>query len=356
MKTQLTGRSVVTVAFLAICGGFLLLWLALTGISAQAQSSELVYTDVPQDAWYHEYIASLQEKGIFEGTDCEEGFCPGDPLKRWQMAVWLVRILDGQDPALINESRFDDVNDDVSWAHFVDRLSDLEVTAGCKSEPLRYCPDRSVTRSQMATFLYRAFDLPDAESPAGFTDVSEESWAFNYINALAASKITAGCKSEPFSYCPSGSVTKAQMATFLYRALEWRAGQRDEKLADHNPNNIEDYDPNTFYTEENEVSHFVKKEFIDKYSPDHPWLLRAWNHTNRPDFEYRLWQSNVAAVTFLRTDEDGSARAEVLASRSAAVMELSEGHLKDYHFSTLVHEMAHVYTLSKWRSCTSRDQ
>ena len=39
---------------------------------------------------------------------------------------------------------------------------------GCRTEPLRFCPDQTVTRSRMATFLVRAFDCPSAaDQPDG---------------------------------------------------------------------------------------------------------------------------------------------------------------------------------------------
>ena len=42
-------------------------------------------------------IDALAEMGILEGTECGEGlFCPGEPVSRWVMAVWLVRVLDGR--------------------------------------------------------------------------------------------------------------------------------------------------------------------------------------------------------------------------------------------------------------------
>ena len=44
-------------------------------------------------------IDALAEMGVFEGTECGTGlFCPGEPVSRWVMAVWLVRVLDGADP------------------------------------------------------------------------------------------------------------------------------------------------------------------------------------------------------------------------------------------------------------------
>ena len=350
MKIPLTDKSVASIIFLAVYAGFLLLWLTLTGVAAEAQTSEptydSAYDDVPQDAWYRESVASLEEKGIFEGTDCEEGFCPGEPLKRWQMAVWLVRILDGQDPGQITESRFADVDDYEDWMHFIDRLSDLGVTVGCKSEPLRYCPDRAVSRSQMAAFLYRAFDLPDAESPAGFTDVSEESWAFNYINALAASKITVGCKSKPFSYCPGGSVTKAQMATFLYRALQWRAEQAaesdDGQSADGTGQTGGESD--VFHTQRNALSVHMKEEIVDKYVADNPWLLEAWNYTNRESFEYRITGGLRHISRFPREEKDADGD---LTKMVADVLGIPERCIKNpYCQRALVHEMAHVYTLA----------
>ena len=350
MRVPLTDKSVASVISLAVYAGFLLLWLTLTGVAAQAQTSEptndSAYADVPQDAWYRESVASLENQGVFEGTDCEEGFCPGEPLKRWQMAVWLVRILDGQDPGQITESRFADVDDYEDWMHFIDRLSDLGVTVGCKSEPLRYCPDSAVSRSQMAAFLYRAFDLPHAESPAGFTDVSEESWAFDYINALAASKITVGCKSKPFSYCPGGSVTKAQMATFLYRALQWQAEQVAENDDGQNTDGNEQTgeESEVFHTQRNALSIHMKQEMVDKYTADNPWLLETWNYTNRESFEYQIMGAFDRVSIF--TDEEKDADGDLTKS-VASVLSISEYCIEDpYCQSVLVHEMAHVYTLA----------
>ena len=161
--------------------------------------------------------------GIFEGTGCEEGLCPHDPLRRWEMAVWLVRFLDGTDPARQAVTRFDDVDAGVWWAPYTDRLAELGVTAGCATGPLRFCPDKTVTRGEMATFLVRAFDLA-AASPAGFSDTGGDTHSSS-IDALAAAGVTAGCATNPLRYCPSDSVTRAEMATFLQRAVLWQKQQ-----------------------------------------------------------------------------------------------------------------------------------
>ena len=57
------------------------------------------FGDVPEDAYYSVPVASLAELGVFVGTECDDGFCPGDPIDRKTMAVWTVRVLDGEDPA-----------------------------------------------------------------------------------------------------------------------------------------------------------------------------------------------------------------------------------------------------------------
>ena len=163
-------------------------------------------------------IDALEAEGVFEGTGCGGGlFCPGDPIQRWVMAVWLVRVLDVEDPAGSGLSRFSDVDASSWWAPYVERLAELEVTAGCATGPLRFCPDEVVTRGQMATFLVGAFGLE--ESPAaGFADTGGNTHAGS-IDALAAAGVTAGCATGPLRFCPGASVTRGQMATFVARAV-----------------------------------------------------------------------------------------------------------------------------------------
>ena len=163
-------------------------------------------------------IDALNALGVFDGTECgPDMFCPGDDMKRWTMAVWLVRVLDEAEPPAVTESSFADVDAGDRWLAHIERLAELEVTKGCLVDPLRFCPDRSVNRAEMATFLTRALDLPTAV-PAGFADTAGNFHAAD-IDALAAARITAGCQRDPLRYCPGKPVTRAEMATFLARAL-----------------------------------------------------------------------------------------------------------------------------------------
>ena len=182
-----------------------------TGVDASGGFSDVEGTT------HEEAIRALAEEGVFEGTECRPGeFCPTDPVERWVVAVWLVRILDGGDPPPVETTRFADVDASQWWAPYVERLADLGVTTGCATQPARFCPYETTNRARMASFLVRAFQLPSAP-PAGFADVEGGAHAAN-IDALAASGITSGCRTQPLRYCPKRDTTRAQIATFLTRA------------------------------------------------------------------------------------------------------------------------------------------
>ena len=108
------------------------------------------------------------------------------------------------------------------WAaSFIERLYAAGITGGCSLNPLRYCPEASVTRAQMAVFLLRgihgaSYAPPGAGAGTGFADVPPTYWAAAFIKQLAAEGITTGCGNS--NYCPEQPVTRAQMAVFLLRS------------------------------------------------------------------------------------------------------------------------------------------
>ncbi|MYC85460.1 MAG: hypothetical protein F4X18_08080 [Acidimicrobiia bacterium] len=175
------------------------------------------FDDVPEGT-HRPAIDALRDEGILDGTECgPDLFCPLQPIKRWMMAVWLVRALDGADPGAATESRFTDAPPDRWWTPYVERLAELEVTRGCDTRPARFCPYDLVTRGQMASFLTRAFDLRGG-LPSGFVDTAGSTHA-DAIDAVAAAGITRGCWALPPRYCPSSNTTKGEMSTLLERAL-----------------------------------------------------------------------------------------------------------------------------------------
>ena len=173
--------------------------------------------DIELDGERFDAVNALARDGVLAGTECAAGlFCPGDPIPRWLMAVWLVRVTDGQDPEPVSASRFTDVDAVQWWAAHVERLAELGITVGCATDPARYCPDEPVTRGQMATFLKRTYSL-DPAVPSGFTDTWRNVHAAA-IDALYRAGITKGCSTEPMLFCPSEATTRGQMALFLERA------------------------------------------------------------------------------------------------------------------------------------------
>jgi hypothetical protein len=108
------------------------------------------------------------------------------------------------------------------WAQiFIERLYMAGITGGCATSPLRYCPEDTVTRAQMAVFLLRgrhgsSYTPPAVGSTTGFGDVPTNYWAGAFIKQLAAEGITSGCGGG--NYCPEQPVTRAQMAVFLLKA------------------------------------------------------------------------------------------------------------------------------------------
>src|SRR5262249_53487413 len=58
-----------------------------------------------------------------------------------------------------------------------------------------------------------------APAVASFMDVPTGDQGYQYIEALFASGITAGCRTSPPKYCPDDTLTRRQMAVFLAKAL-----------------------------------------------------------------------------------------------------------------------------------------
>ena len=133
------------------------------------------------------------------------------------MAVWLVRTLDGGDPVPVDETRFSDVDAEQWWAAHVERLAELGAAPVCGAVEGRFCPYASLSRAQMAGVLAHALELDDA-SAAGFVDTGG-SIHESAIDALAAAGITRGCSAIPARFCPDRTLTRAEAASFLNRAL-----------------------------------------------------------------------------------------------------------------------------------------
>lgn len=114
------------------------------------------------------------------------------------------------------------VDDDGSpYESSIIKIADAGITSGCSTD--LYCPYALVTRAEMATFLVRAFDVPGSSKNAFWDDSGSMHQAS--INALAAAGVTNGCHQG--QYCPNSTVTRGELATFVMRALRLQPVSRD---------------------------------------------------------------------------------------------------------------------------------
>lgn len=160
------------------------------------------------DSVFEADIVALYELGITRGC-APDRFCPDRAVTRGEMATMLVRafgLTGSGGPGFVDTEASPHRN-------AVEILAANGITRGCAAE--KFCPDRSITRAEMAVFLSRILGLPPA-SPAGFVD-TQSSEASGAIDSLALAGITRGCG--PDVFCPTDDVTRGQLASFLMRAL-----------------------------------------------------------------------------------------------------------------------------------------
>lgn len=144
-----------------------------------------------------------------------DAFCPEVKLTRAQAAAFVARALD------LPESEKDYFSDDDgdSLEGPIDQLAAAGITKGCNPPANdRFCPDRDLTRGEFATFLSRAIEMTTTTTDFFGDDTGhthEEA-----INRLAESGITKGCN-PPVNdrFCPNRSLTRAEAASFFSRAF-----------------------------------------------------------------------------------------------------------------------------------------
>lgn len=196
-------------------------WLATLVLCAlapavPATASSPGGTFFDDDGSVHEgAIEAVAAAGITVGCDeLGERFCPDRAVTRAEMATFLVRALGvaPQDPV-----RFTDA----AGVHrgSIGAAEGAGWFKGC-NPPANdmFCPNEALTRGQAAAVLVRAFDLPEV---AGTEFVDDDGSMFETaIERLAAAGVTKGCNPPANDrFCPNRPVTRGEMATFLARLL-----------------------------------------------------------------------------------------------------------------------------------------
>jgi subtilisin family serine protease len=143
---------------------------------------------------------------------------PSESVTRAQMAVFLWRMA-GQPAA--SSPGFADVPADAFFATATRWMRDAGITTGVGDN--RFDPSGDVTRAQMVAFLHRFAGVPDGAPPHGFTDLDPVAHAYAQaaVSWAAHHAISGGLDATRFG--PTGSVTRAQMAAFLQRYARTRA-------------------------------------------------------------------------------------------------------------------------------------
>lgn len=224
MRTLLGRRSIGFVGFVIL----------LTSTVASAQEAPVPLnpggTFYDDDGSVHEgAIEGLVAAEITSGCDLGPPalYCPAQSITRAQMAVFLVRGFDLtlNEPEPTSSTTTEPVapantftdDDGHPFEAQIEIVASHGISLGCASE--RFCPDDPVTRAEMASFLIRAIGGFDGFDPPRdrFTDDQDSPHQLD-INRLALIGVTNGCGET--TYCPAEVVSRAEMASFLGRALD----------------------------------------------------------------------------------------------------------------------------------------
>ena len=162
-------------------------------------------------------IEAISEAGITRGCNppLNDRFCPDDPVTRGQMGAFVSRAF-GLEPT--DTDYFAD-DDGTTFEGDINRLAASGIAKGCDPPSnTAFCPKDPVLRKHMAAFLARALALPPTTVDY-FTDDDGTTFEGD-INRLAEAGITLGCNPPTNDrFCPDDTVKRDQMGSFLARAL-----------------------------------------------------------------------------------------------------------------------------------------
>ncbi len=142
------------------------------------------FTDVPRSEPFYKKIETLLHNGITSGCTATE-YCPGVTVSRGQMGIFIAKGIAGSGELVptagfLNgqpyncspggNSRFSDVSPTDSFCRHVHYLAAQNVTLGCSS--LQYCPTQTITRDAMASFIAKAIVAPGGGNavPLAYSD------------------------------------------------------------------------------------------------------------------------------------------------------------------------------------------
>ncbi|MBQ4577461.1 MAG: S-layer homology domain-containing protein [Clostridia bacterium] len=175
------------------------------------------FTDVAETAYYYQPVLWAAGQEITTGT-APDTFSPELVCDRAQALTFLWRAYGSPEPQT-GECPFADVPEDAYYRKAVLWAVEQGITTGISETA--FAPHATVTRAQMAAFLYRGVQAAGGGFQGAwmfripFTDLPE--WAFEAIAWCYMKGITTGTSETTFS--PDQPCTRGQIVTFLYRAF-----------------------------------------------------------------------------------------------------------------------------------------
>ena len=187
-----------------------------------SRNIQVDFLDIPPSNTFHSFVISVARNGVTAGCG-GGNYCGLAPVTRAQMAVFLLKAEHGSNflpPSCTG--LFTDVQCPGGFAvDWIEQLSLEGITGGCGGT--NYCPNNPVRRDQMAVFLLKASLGSDYVPPAAtgtvFADVPASAFAAAWIENLFALNVTGGCLTNPLRYCPSNNNNRQQMAVFITKTF-----------------------------------------------------------------------------------------------------------------------------------------
>ena len=187
----------------------------VTGTVAVKIAQTMNFVDVKPTDYFYNPVKWAVGKNITKGTSAVT-FSPDKTCTRAEIVTFLWRDAGSPMPT-ISRNPFSDVSYSMG-ADFYNAIlwaSQNGITAGTTTTT--FSPNKTCTRAEIVTFLWRYAKKPVGYGSNSFTDVNKNDHAPYYDAILwAVSKgITNGSTTTTFA--PNGTCTRAQAVTFLYR-------------------------------------------------------------------------------------------------------------------------------------------
>ena len=174
------------------------------------------FHDVSRLDYFYDAVKWAAENDIASGTG-RYTFSPNAVCTRAQTVTFLWRAAGSPLPRY-RVCPFTDVQPSDYYYNAVLWAVEQGITTGLNATT--FGPDVTVTRGQVATFLYRAASAAKPSTFNPFTDVKTTAYNYNAILWAYDNRITTGTSDTTFS--PDAYCTRAQIVTFLYRYYQGR--------------------------------------------------------------------------------------------------------------------------------------